>query len=143
MRIVEITQYSEKALGALNGLLPQLSTSALHLSEVELREIIESNSSHLLMAEWDGRYCGTLTLITLNAPMGRKAWIEDVAVDESERGRGIGGMLLKYAVVLARELDVKTVNLTSRPAREAANELYKKIGFTQRETNVYQLKTRA
>ena len=35
------------------------------------------------------------------------------------------------------ELGAKTIDLTSRPSREAANRLYQRLGFEMRETNVY------
>ena len=53
------------------------------------------------------------------------------------RGRGVGEALSLHAVERARALDAKTVDLTSRPSREAANRLYQRIGFVQRDTNVY------
>jgi len=76
-------------------------------------------------------------LVTFLIPTGRRALIEDVVVDESVRGLGIGVALTTAALDHARSVGVTTVDLTSRPARVAANALYKKVGFTQRETNVY------
>ena len=140
MNIIEITRYSEEILEALNDLLPQLSSSALPLSAAGLTEIIKSKSSHLLMAEKDGQYYGSLTLATFKIPTGVRAWIEDVVVNENARGKGVGSMLLEHAVSLAKELGAKTVDLTSRPSREAANALYKKMGFELRDTNVYRHK---
>ncbi len=140
MNIIEITQYSEEVLEALNNLLPQLSSSALPLSSNDLTEIIKSESSHLLVAEKDGQYYGSLTLATFKIPTGTRAWIEDVVVKEDARGKGVGGMLLERAISLAKERGAKTVDLTSRPSRESANSLYKKIGFELRETNVYRYK---
>ena len=137
MNIIEITQYSEEVFEAVNELLPQLSSSALPLTAAELTEIIQSKSSHLLMAEKNGQYYGSLTLATFKIPTGVRAWIEDVVVNENARGKGVGKMLLERAVSLAKELGAKTVDLTSRPSRKAANALYIKMGFELRETNVY------
>ena len=78
-----------------------------------------------------------MTLIIFQIPTGIRAWIEDVVVDSSARGRGIGKKLNSAALELAKQAGVKTVDLTSRPARKEANQLYKDIGFIQRETNVY------
>ena len=66
-----------------------------------------------------------------------RAWIEDVVVTAAARGRGVGELLNREALRLARELGARTVDLTSRPEREAANRLYAKLGFERRETNVY------
>ena len=140
MNIVEITEYSKEVLNALNELLPQLSSSATPLSEDILLKIIQSESSRLLIAEEDGLYYGSLTLAVFVIPTGTRAWIEDVVVNESARGKGVGRLLSERAVGLANELGAKTIDLTSRPSREVANNLYKSIGFVQRETNVYRYK---
>ena len=140
MNIVEVTKYSEEVLNALNELLPQLSSSATPLSESSLLKIIQSESSRLLIAEEGGLYYGSLTLVVFVIPTGTRAWIEDVVVNESARGKGVGRLLSERAVSLANELGAKTIDLTSRPSREVANNLYKSIGFAQRETNVYRYK---
>ncbi len=70
-------------------------------------------------------------------PTGIRAWIEDVVVDGAARGKGVGDALNRHAIDLAADLGAKTVDLTSRPSREAANRLYKRLGFEQRDTNVY------
>jgi len=140
MNIIEITEYSEEVLNALNELLPQLSSSAVSLSEASLLKIIQSDSSHLFIAEESGQFYGSLTLAVFFIPTGTRAWIEDVVVSENARGKGVGRLLSEYAVKLANELGAKTVDLTSRPSREIANNLYKSIGFVQRDTNVYRYK---
>jgi ribosomal protein S18 acetylase RimI-like enzyme len=137
MKIVEVTEYSDEVLTALNKLLPQLSSSAVLLSESALKEIISHPATHLLMAIEQGTYFGTLSLVIFPIPTGIRAWIEDVVVSEEARGKGVGQLLSNYAVELAASLGAKTVDLTSRPSRVAANALYKKVGFIQRETNVY------
>jgi ribosomal protein S18 acetylase RimI-like enzyme len=60
-----------------------------------------------------------------------------VVVDESARGRGVGEALTLRAIDMAGEENAKTVDLTSRPSREAANRLYQRLGFERRDTNVY------
>lgn len=140
MNIVEVTHFSTDILEAINDLLPQLSTSAIALTEKVLTEIIQSETSHLLMAEEGREFYGTLTLLTFKIPTGVRAWVEDVVVAESARGKGVGKLLAERAVSLAGEHGAKTVDLTSRPSREAANALYKKVGFSMRETNVYRYK---
>ena len=140
MEIIEIHKYSEEVLKAVNTLLPQLSSSASSISEEQLTDIINSESTHLLMAVENGKYYGSLSLAVFAIPTGIRAWIEDVVVSESTRGKGVGKLLSIFAVELAKKLGAKTVDLTSRPSREAANALYKKVGFEQRETNVYRYK---
>ena len=78
-----------------------------------------------------------LSLVVFSIPTGIKAWVEDVVVDEDARGKGVGKLLMNHAMVTAETLGAKSVDLTSRPSREAANKLYQAIGFQERETNVY------
>jgi ribosomal protein S18 acetylase RimI-like enzyme len=83
---------------------------------------------------------GALTLVMFPIPTGTRAWIEDVVVDESARGRGVGAALTREAVRLARAEGARTVDLTSRPSRGAANRLYERLGFEQRESTVFRYK---
>ena len=53
------------------------------------------------------------------------------------RGRGIGEALTRAALERARQEGARTVDLTSRPTREAANRLYQRVGFKLRQTNLY------
>jgi len=66
-----------------------------------------------------------------------RAWIEDVVVDEAGRGQGVGAALVQAALERSAERGARTVDLTSRPSREAANRLYLRLGFETRDTNVY------
>jgi ribosomal protein S18 acetylase RimI-like enzyme len=85
----------------------------------------------------DGRVVGSLTLAVFRVPTGVLSWIEDVVVDERARGAGAGEALVLTAVDRARRAGAKSVDLTSRPSREAANRLYQRLGFESRSTNVY------
>jgi ribosomal protein S18 acetylase RimI-like enzyme len=118
-------------------LIPQLSSSNPPPQSSELQEIVSSDSSVLFVARVDGKIVGSLTLATFRIPTGLRAWIEDVVVDSSARGHGVGEALNQAALAEARARGAVTVDLTSRPSREAANRLYQKLGFVQRETNVY------
>jgi ribosomal protein S18 acetylase RimI-like enzyme len=95
--------------------------------------------NRLLIARLDGRVVGTLTLAMFPMPTGLRARIEDVVVDEAARGLGAGAELTREAVRLARAAGARTVDLTSRPSREAANRLYERLGFRPRDTKVYRL----
>lgn len=130
---------SPSLVEAIARLIPQLSRSSPPPTLAELDEVIGSPSSDLLLAvdPADGSILGTLTLVVFRIPTGIRAWIEDVVVDDAARGRGVGEALNNVALDLARRKGAKTVELTSRPSREAANRLYQRIGFVARETNVY------
>lgn len=131
------TEVSPELISAFELLIPQLSSSNPPPQSSELQEIVSSDSSVLFIARVDGKIVGSLTLATFRIPTGLRAWIEDVVVDSSARGHGVGEALNQAALAEARGRGAVTVDLTSRPSREAANRLYQKLGFVQRETNVY------
>ncbi len=137
VNIYEVTEYSEELKGAFDRLIPQLSSSNPPPSAEALSNIVQSDASRLLVAEEDGQVIGSLTLVLFRIPTGVRAWIEDVVVDSDARGKGVGAALSTHAVDVAKKEGATTVDLTSRPSREAANRLYSRIGFVQRETNVY------
>ena len=122
---------------AMARLIPQLSSSNPPPTKDELSAIIASDSCDVLIARDGDAIVGSLTLVVFPIPTGIRAWIEDVVVDEAARGKGVGGALNTFALQRARERGAKTVDLTSRPSREAANRLYQRLGFVARETNVY------
>ena len=134
------TTVSDELVDAFDRLIPQLSTSSPPPGRAGLEEIVDDADSVLFVARVDGRIVGALTLALYRIPTGRKAWIEDVVVDEAARGLGIGAALSEAAIAEARRRGAKDVSLTSRPEREAANRLYQRIGFQRRDTNVYRLK---
>ncbi|HEX5203340.1 MAG TPA: GNAT family N-acetyltransferase [Actinoplanes sp.] len=134
-----VEEVSDELVAAFGRLLPQLSRSAAPLDADRLRAIAGQPGNRLLMARLDGAVVGTLTLVVFPIPTGLRAWIEDVVVDESARGHGVGAALTREAVRLARTDGAKTVDLTSRPSRAAANRLYERLGFQLRESKVYRL----
>ncbi len=123
---------------AMTTLVPQLSRSAPPPTFAQLDDIATSPATVLFVArDGDRRIVGSLTLALFRLPTGVRAWIEDVVVDQVGRGGGIGSALVNAAIEAAREAGARTVDLTSRPDREAANRLYQRLGFVQRQTNVY------
>jgi ribosomal protein S18 acetylase RimI-like enzyme len=138
--VEEVTDLSPDLASAIAGLVPQLSSSAPPPTFAELAEIAGTPTTALFVAtDHDGTLLGTLTLVVFRAPTGPRAWIEDVVVDDATRGRGVGAALVQAALDQARERGARTVDLTSRPSREAANRLYERVGFGRRQTNVYRI----
>ena len=131
------TVADQELVDAFARLVPQLSKSSPPPTLAELQEMVDAPASDVLVARLDGQIVGTLTLVTFRIPTGVRAWIEDVVVDDAARGHGVGDQLNRFALDIARGKGAKTVDLTSRPSREAANRLYQRIGFKPRETNVY------
>jgi ribosomal protein S18 acetylase RimI-like enzyme len=138
MQIEVVATVSPELVEAMASLLPQLS-SISPPSAAELAAIVDSPATSFLIARDGDSVLGTLTLAVFRIPTGVRAWIEDVVVDESARGRGIGEALTMRAVEIARDAGARSVELTSRPTREAANRLYRRLGFEERETNVLRL----
>jgi len=135
---IEIAAEStDELVHAMSVLIPQLSKSNPPPSRADLKAIISSEASVLFIARVNGKIAGALTLATFRIPTGVRAWIEDVVVDADARGHGVGEALNMAAIAEARSRGAITVELTSRPSREAANRLYQRIGFVQRETNIY------
>ncbi len=131
------TEVTPELISAFELLIPQLSSSNPPPTSSELQKIVSSDSSTLFVARVEGKIVGSLTLATFRIPTGVRAWIEDVVVDGSARGHGVGEALNQAALSEARAQGAVTVDLTSRPSREAANRLYQRLGFVQRDTNVY------
>lgn len=127
----------ETLVAAVASLVPQLSSSSPPPSAEHLQEIVDAPDSVLFLAWSDDRIVGCLTLALYRIPTGLKAWIEDVVVDDSVRGQGVGEALNRAALAEAADRGAKHVSLTSRPARDAANRLYQRLGFEPYETNVY------
>jgi ribosomal protein S18 acetylase RimI-like enzyme len=138
MKISKVNRFSKRVYKAVVRLLPQLAPEADLPTEQYFKSILTSDNVHFFIAELDNKQIiGMLTIGTYNIPSGTKAWIEDVVVDESVRGKGYGEELILFAINYSGSLSAKTVGLTSKPSRIAANKLYQKIGFKQYETNVY------
>ena len=140
IRIVEATEVDDALASAMARLVPQLSRSNPPPDAATLEAIVDSEASTLLLAlDEEGVVVGSLTLALFRIPTGMRAWIEDVVVDEAARGRGVGEAFTREAIGRARAEGATTVDLTSRPSREAANRLYRRLGFEERATNVYRL----
>ncbi|WP_405686465.1 GNAT family N-acetyltransferase [Streptomyces sp. NBC_00057] len=124
-------------VAAFARLLPQLSSTARPLDHEAVDRLVRCETNTVLVARAGGSIVGTLTLLLLPVPTGLRARIEDVVVDTEARGQGIAALLTQEALTLAREAGARTVDLTSRPDRAAANRLYERLGFRARESTVY------
>jgi ribosomal protein S18 acetylase RimI-like enzyme len=136
--VCEADHVTPDLMQAFARLVPQLSSSSPPPSAAELQEMIDAPGTIVLVArDEDGSILGSLTLVVFRIPTGVRAWIEDVVVDGEARGKGVGEALNQAALAEARRRGARNVDLTSRPAREAANRLYQRLGFQPRETNVW------
>jgi ribosomal protein S18 acetylase RimI-like enzyme len=137
VEISHCRRVDDAVVDAFARLVPQLSSSSPPPDRQALTGIVDNPHSVLYLATIDGEIVGSLTLAFYRIPTGMKGWIEDVVVDESARGSGVGEALSRAAIAEAAERGAKNVSLTSRASREAANRLYQRLGFEPYETNVY------
>ena len=138
MEIKELKESTSTVMAELQKLIEQLSTKSHIISKKKLNKIIQDESTQLFIAkETGGKIIGTLTLVSYQIPTGLKFWIEDVVVDSNFRGRGVGQKLTESAMEYAEKKGGSSINLTSNPKRKAAHQLYVKMGFKQRETDVF------
>jgi ribosomal protein S18 acetylase RimI-like enzyme len=138
VRVEEATAASTELTAAMDRLVGQLSSSARAPTAEELQELVASPATRLLVArDEDDNIIGSLTLALFRTLTGLRAWVEDVVVDEAARRQGVGEALTMEALRLAHGSGARTVDLTVRPEREAAERLYRRLGFKRRTTSVY------
>jgi ribosomal protein S18 acetylase RimI-like enzyme len=135
--IREVSAVTPELAASLAGLVRQLSSSARTPTSDELNRIARSEATSLLVAYESATVVGMLTLVLFRIPTGLRGMIEDVVVDDAHRGKGIAAALTHEALARAKAAGARTLDLTSRPSREAANRLYQKLGFQKRDSNVY------
>ena len=134
--IERVEAVDDELVAAFARLVPQVSSRPAP-GRAELAALVADPRTVQLVARDGGTIAGTLTLVVYRTPTGLTSVIEDVVVDEDARGRGIGEALVEAAMAHAVAAGADRISLTSRPEREAANRLYRRLGFEQRETNVY------
>ncbi|WP_326674829.1 GNAT family N-acetyltransferase [Streptomyces sp. NBC_01237] len=137
VRVEIIREAREELVEAFSRLLPQLSSTAKPLDYDAISRMVTCDASSVLVARTPEAIIGSLTLVLLPVPSGLRARIEDVVVDVGARGKGVAALLTEEALRIAREAGARTVDLTSRPDRAAANRLYERLGFAVRESTVY------
>jgi ribosomal protein S18 acetylase RimI-like enzyme len=137
VQIELVKETTDEVVDAVRRLLPQLSQTALPPDPEQLARVVDCPTNTVLVARRGGAIVGMLTLVLLPIPSGLRARIEDVVVDDAARGQGVGDALSRAALELAATHGARTVDLTSRPSRVAANRLYERLGFVRRESVVY------
>jgi ribosomal protein S18 acetylase RimI-like enzyme len=136
LRIERATEATAELAETIGRLLPQLTEARVPPTLEELREVCATQTL-LVARDDDDRILGTLTFVLYRVSSGIKGRLEDVIVDSSARGRGVGEALTREGMRLASEAGVLMLELTSMPYRQAANRLYRRLGFIRKPTNVY------
>ena len=136
MQIEQLKDFDARQLEEIRCLMQALSDHCT-LSESQLKETIGHSLLYVLKDK--ERTVGMVTLCLYHAPSGCKGCIEDVVILPEYQGKGLGKQLLQHVLDEAKLHAPLTIYLTSRPQRIAANSLYRKLGFQQKETNVYKM----
>ncbi len=142
MNIEELAEVTPEVVDDVNSLLGQLVHDPSTLAPVsarEVQEIVDDAKTVVVVARDGGRVVGMGLLLVVTKFRGKYAYIEDMVVDGSQRGKGVGTLVMQQLIASARARGIHTIELSTRPSRVAANELYKKLGFVQKETNVYRM----
>jgi ribosomal protein S18 acetylase RimI-like enzyme len=137
VRVSVLDDVDEASAAAIARLLPHVSSHASSVSADRIKRVAAGPASCVVVARADGEIVGMATLVILVTLVGQFGYVEEVAVDDSMRGQGLGKQLMNGLLEVAHERNLDFVELTSRPSREAANGKYRSVGFTLRETNVY------
>jgi ribosomal protein S18 acetylase RimI-like enzyme len=137
MRIEQAHEAGPELLEAIHRLLPQLTEARTPPTLEELAQTVAGQTLLVARDDETGAIVGTLTLVMYRVSSGLKGRIEDVIVDGSARGQGVGDALVREGMARANEAKVLMLELTSMPYRESANRLYKRLGFVRKPTNVY------
>lgn len=137
--IKQLKKSSPDIFDAIRRLTAQLDKDYKPLSDDDIKAMIAAKNCFIYVARFQNKIVGMATLIVYRIPYTKKAILEDVVVDEKFRGQSIGTKLIKTAIAKAKKTGAYVIDFTSRPSRESANRLYKKLGFKKRETNAYRL----
>lgn len=140
--IEQLKSSSLELIGALNKLLKQLDNTAIPLTQIDIKHMIASSANRLFVARRldNKEIIGMLTMIIFRIPFAKKGLLEDIVVDKAYREKGVGTKLIKTAVSQARKEGVIYLDFTSGPTRVAANNLYNRLGFKKRDTNIYRIR---
>ena len=133
-RVFEVTA---EVVEAVQRLYPQL-TEGLVPDGRAIARVLETGAA-IWVARLEGHIVGMGTLAIVTVMTGTTAHVEDVVVDSGVRGRGIGELLMRELITMARAAGADEMTLTSGPSREAANRLYRRLGFALGGTNYYWL----
>src|SRR5437660_4691941 len=141
IRIQVVREATPDRQSALARLLPQLNPN-LEVPDMErLRRLIADPAVTLLLAVDGDDIVGTTTVIVYTTPFWIKARLDEVVVDDSARGKGVGEALIKAALDIGRERGAQVAGLQSGrgPARQAAHRLYLRLGFKIRDSDVLRI----
>ena len=136
--VEELSSYTPQDLADLDALMHDLSATSFCNEEL-LNNALNGANVHLYVIRDEGHIVATGTLRIKHTLEFTIADIESVVVSSKCRGRGYGKVLMTAMVEAAKKMNVHHIQLTSNPARVAANRLYQELGFERYETNCYKM----
>lgn len=134
-----LKEVDEKAVTKIHKLIFQLANEEITPNLEDFQNFLNLPNTYFFVAIAENEIVGIGTFVYYVIPTGKKGWIEDIVVDENQRGKGIAEKLIRKMLETAKTIGMTQVNLTSSYSRISANKLYQKIGFYTRETNVYRI----
>ncbi|SIS69703.1 phosphinothricin acetyltransferase [Zobellia uliginosa] len=106
-----------------------------------LHQILQDDNQVIfVVCKEEGQIVGMALLATYKVISGYRGLVEDVVVDADHRGKGIGRKLMEKLLQEAQHKNIDDILLFSGHHRTKAIALYKSLGFTLRESGVYNLK---
>src|SRR5690348_5004887 len=141
MRIEVVREATPEIHVALARLLPQLNPT-LPVPDMErLERLMRDPDVTLLVARDGDEIVGTTTVIVYTTPFWIKARLDEVVVDVSARGKGVGEALVRAALDVARKRGAQIAELQSArsEARAAAHRLYERLGFRIRNSDLFRI----
>lgn len=106
-----------------------------------LYEILQANNNvHVIICKIDDTVVGTALLSTYKVISGYRGMVDDVVVDSAQRGKGIGRKLMERLLEEGKNLDLDEILLFTGHHRAPAIALYRSLGFTLRESGLYNLR---
>lgn len=139
IRLIQLKTANRRILVVVNRLIPQLSSTAKKLPMRQLVKMVRDKNNIFIGVQDGENMIGMGLIVFVLTPVGLRARMEDVVVDEKYRGRGIGKKLIKRLILIARARKIRWLEFTSRTDRIETNQFYRRLGFKKRDTNVYRL----
>lgn len=106
-----------------------------------LSEILDSNNNVLvIICKINDTIVGTALLSTYKVISGFRGMVDDVVVDTSQRGKGIGRNLMLRLLEEAKNMGLDEILLFTGHHRTPAIKLYTSLGFNLRDSGLYNLR---
>ena len=103
LRVERLEAVSDGDAAAISGLVAQMSSSGAAVPIERISRVATAPGSCILVARTADAVVGTATLLSIDTLVGQFGFVEEVVVDASMRGRGIGRRLMMGVLAAARE----------------------------------------